>query len=679
MAFLNPIFLLGAMAAALPVLVHLVRRTRAVKLEFPSLMFLRRIEQKTIRKRRLRNLLLLALRCAALLLLALAFARPYFTSASSNPTANSQSSSVILVDGSYSMRYGDVFNRARQAARDRINDAGANEQTALVLFSQGYDILMPLKQNRAEALALADQMRPGLGSTDYLQAIQAAVSLLKDADSRDRRIYLISDFQDAGWNRSAAPVKLPPDIKLTPIDVSDANPANLAVTDVKADPVVYAQKYAGKIVARANNFSAGAESDTTVDFKLNDMIVERRQVRLNPGVAQAVEFSGFNVPEGSNRASVEIGGDGFALDDKYFFMIKRENQTKVLVIDTATRGRSESFFLQQSLAAGENNQHALTVKTAGTVNPSEVDSYRAVIVNDAAGINEALAAALKGFAERGGGLILAAGKHTDAGDFNRAFAGVAPAQIGETVQSRSYALVSQVKMDHPIFSPFARSGRLTSTRVYGYHRATPNDGATTIAALDDGSPVIVEGLAGRGKVLLVNTTLDTAWNDLPLTPMFLPLVRQMLEYLGGQEATSAYTIGQVLAAPPDPDGSLPAIESPSGHRIDDARKNATGELALDASEIGFYKFRYRDRTEQAAVNLELKESDFAKLDVNEFVSSITPGAADPGAQPVSSPRMTAEEIEAKQRLWLPLLVLALLLFVAEALLARRIRIAKLVG
>ncbi|MGA9770880.1 MAG: BatA domain-containing protein [Blastocatellia bacterium] len=679
MSFLSPIFLLGAMAAALPVLVHLVRRTRAVKLEFPSLMFLRRIEQKTIRKRRLRNLLLLALRCAALLLLALAFARPYFTSASSNSSANSQSSSVILVDDSYSMRYGEVFTRARQAARDRINDAGTNEQIALVLFSQGYDILMPLKQNRAEALALADQMQAGLGSTDYLQAIQAAISILKDADSRDRRIYLISDFQDAGWNRSAAPVKLPPDIKLTPIDVSDAATANLAVTEVKADPVVYAQKYAGKIVARVNNFSAEAETDATVDFKLNDMTVERRQVKLDAGGAQAIEFSDFNVPEGSNRASVEIAGDGFTLDDKYFFTIRRENQTKVLVIDTATRGRSESFFLQQSLAAGENNQHAITVKTAGTVSPSEVDSYRAVIVNDASGINDALALSLRSFAERGGGLILAAGKHTDAGDFNRAFSGVAPAQIGETVQSRSYALVSQVKMDHPIFSPFARSGRLTSTRVYGYHRATPNDGTTTIAALDDGSPIIVEGLAGRGKVLLINTTLDTSWNDLPLTPMFLPLVRQMLEYLGGQESPSAYTIGQVLAAPPDSDGSLPAIDSPTGRRIDDARKNATGELTLSANEIGFYKFRYRDRTEQSAVNLELKESDFAKLDVNEFVTSITPGVDDVNAKPVSSPHQTAEEIEAKQRLWLPLLVLALLFFVAEAVLARRIRIAKLVG
>jgi Aerotolerance regulator N-terminal/von Willebrand factor type A domain len=678
MAFLNPIFLLGALAATLPVLVHLVRRTRASKLQFPSLMFLRRIEQKTIRKRRLRNWLLLALRCAALLLLALAFARPYFSGASAASTASNVTSSVILIDASYSMRYGDVFNRARQAARNVINESPSSEQFAVVQFSRSYDVLVPMKPNRDEALAAVAQMQPGLGATDYLQAVQAAISLLKDA-SGAKRIHLISDFQDAGWNRNAPPVKLPADIKLNTIDVADARPSNLAVLDVKAEPVVYQQKYAGKLIARVANFGAEPVSNATVDFKLNDLTVERRQLKLDANEQGIVEFSGFNVPEGANRASVEITGDAFTLDDKSFFTIRREDQSKVLVIDTATRGRSESFFLQQSLAAGENNQYALTTKTAGTTSPAELESYRVVIVNDAGGISDGLAAAIKAFAERGGGVILAAGRHTDAGEFNRAFTGFAPAQIGETVQSRSYALMSQLKSDHPIFAPFQRGGRLASTRVYGYHRATANDGATTIAALDDGNPVIVDGLAGRGKVLLITTTLDTAWNDLPLTPMFLPLARQMLEYLGGRELSAAYTIGQVIAAPPDTDGSLPAIDNPAGGRLTDARQNPTGELAFDATEIGYYKFRYRNRNEFAAVNLDAKESDFAKLNLDDFVASLTREPGDRDVPPVQSPRVTAEEIEARQRLWLPLLLLSLALFIAEATLARRIRIAKLVG
>jgi hypothetical protein len=678
MAFLNPIFLLGAIAAGLPVLVHLVRRTRAPRIQFPSLMFLRKIEQKTIRRRKLRNLLLLLMRCAALLLLAFAFSRPFFTGSTPVSASGDHTSTVILVDGSYSMRYGEVFNRARQSARNMINDAASDEQLAVVLFSKNYQVLMPLKADRAEAATLVGEMQPGLDSTDYLQAIQAADAILKDAGRGQHRIYLISDFQDAGWNRAAPPVKLAPDVKLFPIDVSDAKAANLAVSGVIADPVVYAQKYAGKAVARISNFGAEDVDAAAIELKLNDLPVERKPLKLTAGGTQNVEFTGFNVPEGSNRATVEITGDSFALDNKFFFTIRRDNQTRVLAIETAARGRSESFFLQQSLAAGENNQHALTVKTAGSVSPSELDPYRVVIVNDASGINEGLASALKTFVERGGGLILAAAKHTDAGDFNRLLGTIAPAQLGEVVQSRGYALMSQVKTDHPIFGAFARSGRLTSTRVYGYHRATAKEGALTVAALDDGSPIVVEGSAGRGKVLLVTTTLDTAWNDLPLTPMFLPLMRQMLEYLGGREAASSYTIGQAFTTPADKDSSLPAVDSPGGKRVDDLRKNSSGEQSLDASEIGFYRLRYRDRDEFVAVNLDTKESDLTKLNVDELVASISPAPGDANAQPAQSARLTAEQKEARQSLWLPLLLTALALFVAEAVIARRIRIPKLI-
>lgn len=574
------------------------------------------------------------------------------------------------------MRYGEVFNRARQSARNFVNDAASDEHLAVLLFSRNYQVLMPLKSDRGEAATVVDAMQPGLDSTDYLQAIQAADAILKDAGRGQHRIYLISDFHDAGWNRAAPPVRIAPDVKLLPIDVSDAKTANLAVSGVVADAVVYAQKYDGKAIARIGNYGS-EDVDTVIEMKLNDLPVERKPVKLGAGGTQNIEFTSFNVPEGSNRATVEVTGDTFGLDNRFFFTIRRDNQTRVLAIETAARGRSESFFLQQSLAAGENNQHALTLRTAGSVNPAELDPYRVVILNDATDINEGLASALRTFVERGGGLILAAAKHTDASEFNGMLGSIAPAQLGEVVQSRAYALMSQVKTDHPIFGAFASSGRLTSTRVYGYHRATAKDGSLTIAALDDGSPIVIEGSAGRGKVLLVTTTLDTSWNDLPLTPMFLPLVRQMLEYLGGREAASSYTIGQAFTTPADKDGSLPAVDSPGGKRVDDLRKNSVGGQSLDAGEIGFYRLRYRDRDEYVAVNLDTKESDLTKLNVEELVASISPSPQDANALPAQS-GLTAEEKEAKQRLWLPLLLIALALFVGEAVIARRIRVPKLI-
>lgn len=677
MAFLNPIFLLGALAATIPIFVHLVRRTRAQKVVYPSLMFLRRIEQKTVRRRKLRNLLLLALRCLALLLLAFAFSRPYFTA--QNPeAATARTSSVILIDSSASMRYGDWFERARRAARNIIGDAPADEQIAVVPFAESYEVARPLKNNHAEAGEVIDRLQPTLGAADYLQALQAADALLKEAGKSARKIYLISDFQASGWNRAAAQPKLAPDVKLTPVDIADADATNLAVTDVRADAVVYAQKYNGKVTATVSNFSPEI-IETTVDFKLNELTVERREVSLDGGESETLEFSGFNIQEGSNRATIEVGTDKFPFDNRYHFVIRRESQTKVLAIETPSRGRSESLYLQQALLAGENNRYELTLKTAGSVNPLELNDYRAIIINDVESLSDALAAAIKTFVERGGGLIVAAGKHTDAGEFNRALGSLAPAELDDVAETRgSYALMSQIKTDHPVFAPFARTGRLTSTRVYAYHRASLKETAATLASLDNGSPVLMEGLAGRGKVLLLVTTLDTAWNDLPITPMFLPLVRQMLEHLAGGEGALAYKVGQLFTVPPDSEGNYPAVENPAGGRLDDTPRTSAGELAVTAGEIGFYRLRYRERAENAGVNLDAREADFAKLNLDDFVATITPTPDAASAPPIAE-QLTAEEVESKQRLWLPLILLALLLFLAEAIMARRIRIAKLVG
>jgi Aerotolerance regulator N-terminal/von Willebrand factor type A domain len=679
MGFLSPIFLLGAAAAAVPVLVHLVRQTRARRVQFSSLMFLRRIEQKIVRKRRLRNLLLLAMRCAALLLLAVAFARPYFMSRAAAESSSPGKCKIVLIDGSFSMMYPGVADRARQAARDIVASSAANDRVSLVEFADGSDVLMGLKSDHAEAVSLIDRLKPGYGSTDYLQALQTADSILKDAGPVEREVYLVSDFQASGWNRSAPPVKLGSGTRFIPIDVSDSEPYNLAATDLRAEQVIYSQKYPGKVSAVIGNFGPRPIEDGVIELKLNDLTVERRALRMDAASTKSVEFSDFNVSEGSNQATIEVSGDRFTEDNSRFFTIKRADQSRVLVIETAVRGRSESFFLQQALVSGENTPYAVTTRTAGTANPGEVGDYSVVIVNDVAGVSEGLASALSSFVQNGGGLVLTTGRHTDAAQFNRVFAAISPAHLGDAIQVRSgYALMSQVRTDHPIFGAFARSGRLTSTRVYSHHGATANEGSSVVAALDDGSPIIVEGLAGRGKVVLVATSLDTAWSDLPLTPIFLPLIRQMLEYLGGGERNASYAIGQHFLVPPDRDGSFPAVESPGGGRVEDPRRTTTGELSIRAEAPGFYRLRYRDHIEQVAANIDSKEADLARLDLNELTSSVMPDESNRTSS-YEPGRLTAEEVEARQRLWLPLLIAALGLFVAESFLAGRIRIARLPG
>src|SRR5512136_2708528 len=113
MNFVNPLFILGGLVVAVPILLHLIKREHARKIEFPTLMFLRRISRKTIRYQKLRHLLLLLLRVLAFVLIVLAFMRPYREKAAAGATVGRISSThIILIDNSMSMGFGDRWDRA---------------------------------------------------------------------------------------------------------------------------------------------------------------------------------------------------------------------------------------------------------------------------------------------------------------------------------------------------------------------------------------------------------------------------------------------------------------------------------------------------------------------------------------------------------------------------------------
>jgi len=643
-------------------------------------MFVRRVPQRTIRRKRLHNLLLLVLRCLALLLLVLAFTRPYYTGGNAADASGGNRSTVVLLDTSFSMRYGQRFEQAKTRARAIINGARGGERTALATFGQGYEVLSRFTAETAKVLALLDSTQAGMSGTEYAQALRGADGLFKDEGKGVRRIVLLSDFQAAGWNQAQASFRLSKDVQLEPIDVSEGAAPNLAVTEVTAQPVIYQQKYTDKLAARVTNFSDEARPNVRVEFQINDHPVEKRELKLEAHASELVEFTDFNLNEGVNRCVVVVSEDTFPLDNRFFFALRRAAQSKALAIETAVRGRGESFYLKNALTTGENLPFALTVKTAGSVSPAELNEYRVVILNDAGGLNAALTAQLAKFVENGGGLVIAAGRHLEADEFNNAFKTIAPATLGEAVQLRGeYVAMSEIKSDHPIFEVFRQSGRLASARVFGYHRSTPHEKSSVIARFEDGSPALVEQSFGKGKVLLFTSTLDAGWNDLPVTPIYLPLVRQMVRYLGEREEHAWHPVGQVFTAPAAKDGSLPAVDTPSGTRVTERTQTAGGDLIVQAREPGFYRLRYPDRSDFAAVDLDGKESDLSKLKLDEFVAAVT--GADPKAVLAAgaNARLTNEEIEARQRVWWSLLIAALALFVAEAVLARRTKMARVIG
>lgn len=711
MSFLTPLFWLGMAALAVPILVHLVRRTRATRIPFPSLMFVRQVPQRTIRKRRLHNLLLLILRCLALLLLVFAFVRPYLSGGGGRGSERN-GAGVILLDRSFSMRHGGRFERAREEAQ-RLIDQGGTKRWGVILFDGDYQILEQLPDpesdqplDREDWRGRLAAIRPGDGATDYFRALRAAEVMLRPHTGVERSIHLLSDFQRTAWKvrNNGAGLGLPAGIKLIPFNVGEREVANLAVTEVRAVGTIYQPKYTETLTARVTNFGSAPAGEVPVELRLNDQPVERRQVAIPAGGTVSVDFTGFNLTEGLNRVGVRLAGDGFSDDNERVLTLRRLARSRGLVIESAERGgrgaeRSPSFFVRNALMAGENSPFELVVRTAGAVNPAELDKYRLVILNDVT-VSPVLGGELLRRVAAGTPLIMALGSRTSQEGFNAAFRPTLGVTLGDQSELRgSYVTLSEAQGDHPIFASFRgqADGRqrvgLPAGRVFGYRRievtnspAGASNSLATLARYDDGAPALLEIEAGRGRVMLLTTTLDTSWNDLPLKPSYLPLLRQMTRYLVEQEQPLASTVGETLPVKTTADGILPAIDAPTGRRLPEFQTETpwSGGPApvLSLAESGFYQLRYPGRTELVAVNTAAPESDLNGIEAAELAAAMTGQPESVTAESGSSAETTEperpESIESRQRLWFYLLLAALLLFITEGVLAGRIRRARMV-
>jgi uncharacterized membrane protein len=668
MNFSNPWFLIGSAAVAVPIIIHLVRREQAKRRPFPSLMFLHRIPQKSVRRRRLRDLLLLALRCLALVLLVLAFARPFIAGLRSRQGQGRNL--VILLDTSYSMQYGRRFERARERARSLVKEADPKDRIALIAFSQGYEIVHPLSLDHGAMLNDLANITPTVDATNYVQALRGAQSVLRGAAGQENTVALISDFQASGWNKSNEPLSLK--AQLVPNDVADGDGANVACVGIEADPVVYASKYEEKLPAKLMNFGDQPQS-VRARLKVNDQLIEETTARLDGRAASVIGFKGFTLLDGSNRGVIEIEGDSFALDNRFCFTIEKAEPQAVLCLESTP---GASFYLQQALAVSQNNPYTLAVNSASRAARTDLEKANVVILNDVAWLDEALVSQLQRWVEGGGGLIMAIARRADATAFNRRFGQLLPARLDKSVTpGGAFEFLAPLDAAHPIFAPFAeaRSGNFATARFYGYVQATPKETSRVLARLTSGDPAVIERSVGAGKVLLFASSLDTSWNDLPLSPMYVPLIHQMLHYLHAVESRGGYTVGETVRIPQAALAASIPIDSPSEQRLTaDDGLSQDGRLFI-ARENGFYRLRFPQRERYVAVNVDFRESDLRKLNVNEFVAAFgSDGQSQPAMAQAGSESEWLDKQEPGRRLWWPLLIAAFALFALEALWAGRL-------
>jgi len=696
-SFLTPLFLLGLAALAVPVLIHLTQRERKSVVEFPSLMFLRKIPYESVQRRRIRDWLLLALRLAAIALIVTAFSRPFLRGSNLAAAAGGARDIVVLLDRSYSMGYADSWSRAQRAAAQAIESATAADRISLVLFADTAEVALRSTPDRSRAVAEINAASPGPGSTKYGPALKLAGSLLAESLLPRKEVVLVSDFQRGGWQPDDT-LRMPGGTTVTTVPVEGAQGASLALAPV----ALLRSREAGQpervtVTAGVINRTSAAATDVPIHLEIDGRIVQDLKVSVAPTASASVSFAPVTITAPNTRAIVRLGTaagpavDALARDNIFNFTVTPAAPVPVMAV---SQGPSDAtLYLMRALAIGEAPRFDTSLQSPEALAGDAMNRARVIMLNDVP-IGDAVAAKIVTFVEGGGGLLMAVGQRAS---WPSARAAWLPASIGPTVDRTRGAAARLSGMDygHAIFEPFRapRSGDFSTARFYSYRSLGAAKDASVLARFDTGEPALVERTAGRGRVILYASTLDLNWNDLALKPMFLPFVHQLGRHLSGFKEQPAWlTIGQVLdidaaeIAAGATSGSAAraaagrTILTPSGQRRDlpaplaaTPGGTAPATAALELTEQGFYEIRGAGRepgpTIVAASNVSLAESNLDRIDPKELVAAVS-GNGTTGS--TSGQDVLPDEAqELAQRVWWYLLFAGILLLIAETVLAHR--------
>jgi hypothetical protein len=693
MTFLTPLFLIGLAGLAIPVILHLIQKERKNVVQFPSLMFLRKIPYQSVQRRRIRHWFLLFMRLAALALIVLAFARPFVRRSEIAASASGSREVVILLDRSYSMGYGGKWAQALAVANDTINGLTASDRASIVFFASTTEVALRSAGDKGRLQAAISGARPGAGATRYGPALKLAGSILSESARPRREAILISDFQRIGWQGSEG-VRLPDGATLTPRPITDSGKVNLSIAPVALQQSEFEGQHRVTVTAGAVNHSDAPATDVPISLEIGGRSIQTRRVNLAANGSASTTFDPVTVADRNVRATVRLADDALAADNFFHFVVSPESPLEVVIADRPGAQRNSSLYLARAVAVSEAPRINAKMRQADSISSEDLATAAVVILNDTP-VAQNTADRLKTFVQGGGGLFIAFGERAAWPSSADILPGVPGPPVDRT--RGAAARLGALEYGHPLFEVFRgpRTGDFASARFYGYRGVTAAASAAgiqTLARFDDGQPALMERRIGTGRVLMWTSTLDTGWTDLVLKPIFVPFVHRIVRHLGAYYEPKPWrTVGDVVdpglrpAAPAPPrgaPGTVPPREpdvsrvalTPSGQRIS---LDGDGPEVLELAEQGFYEFRAqgRDRDEPVVVasNVNLAESDLTTLDPHEIVAAAMGRAGgESGDGPPVPP--TDEAQESAQRVWWYLLFAGLLLLGAETVVANRLTV-----
>ena len=713
MSFMNLALLGGAAAAAVPILVHLISRSQPREVKWGAMHLIELTLKSQQRRLRFDNWVLMLLRCAIPIILALCMARPVLKG-SAVLWANGKTSLLVLLDNSYSLDFkgagGTNFENARDATSEIIKDLQRGSDVNVILMSAPdsplYDT--PVFNTKAVAKEISG-MPAGFGQAQVSASLEKGAEHLLVMDNPHREMVLVTDLQHISWPAEEGEAalrtrvckqlhgqKIAPQITLFHVGVEGKE--NVCVETLSFSHLLLGVNQTLKVQASLRNYGERNHDALRVLFHADGKPVDEQMIPLGAGERRQVRFRHQFDKPGSHVIEVLTDADSLKADNVFRASIPVWDKVPVLVVDGAPNAeplKGETDFLQIALQPyREGREKDLTdlletrVINAVDFSAAAIGQTRVVILANVSKLRLGQLNELQTFVKDGGGLLVFGGDQVDQQWYNDQLLpyGLLPARLGPLANKQKnnepFTRIMVQRFDNLALEIFSnpRNGDLASAEIRQWHRTLENPDdelVRPLARLEMGDAFILEKKYGNGRVIFCATACDDAWSTLPLRPFFVPFTQRLCTYLASSVMPPRnLAVGEKASAhfPVSFAGREVAVLDTEGkkHTVRIESRGGRGVATFDdTARPGLYEMKGPEgNLVHFVVNTLRSESDLRQLGPEERREM----ADSMGADLVTSMEEYRELDHSRrfgQEIWKPLLAFVLFLLLFELWFERR--------
>ena len=735
MAFLNPFFLFGLLAAGIPLIIHLWNRRRVVTVDFSSLMFLMAAHRENARRFQLRQLLILLLRMAIVALIAFALARPFLTLGLPVASVRAKTDIVIVLDNSYSMAHQDVdgirFEKAKTLAIDIMGTLRHGDSAALILMSDiPNPIFRQLTPDLGSVTAAINAATVSYRATNVQPSLELAHDILAESEQLNKELYLISDFTRNGWQNVGARLPRPYNrsgARVSLIPVAEGEAHNTNIEEVRPSNQLIGVNLPLQLNITTANHSVAPLAQRTLTLFIDEE--KQKTVSFSAAANESLNTTltyNFSTP-GTHIGYLTLTEDRLNIDNQRYFALDAIGEARVLCVGEQTEYLALALNPQNAPISSAVSADAVSegaspntiIDTNGIMilptqcTPTEFESfpledYDVIILADVPKITRQIGAQLQEFIRHGKSVIAFVSRHSNADSYNSLGDAWLPAQLGSPLRWTPPQQVRAYQEEHPIFDIFPSEGfsEQYAPQFYSGVRLRPTPESEVIAHFNDDTPFLIERHQGTSTVLLYNCGVlrqqpnppsanagasrpTAATNDLLVNPYFLPMLQQSVLYTATTHRTLLTWSGHIgdtyTARYPHSAGGKASIRLKT--TIDRTAEDADDSVVVPIAEDGTLQFqgterpgiyqvevRTRDRLQRDffAVNVDSAEADLAEIPLQQAAARV--GAQTTADEAAGGTTVADEAYNVKRHgreIWGELLLLAVCCMLLESFLSNR--------